>query len=51
MAVYRIENTIYAKTETIVKLQVRGYESISVFKNQKNYKIEKEIQNINGRES
>lgn len=50
-AVYRIENTIYAKTETIVKLQeVRGYESISVYlkKPEELDKIEKEIQNILG---
>lgn len=50
-AVYRIENTIYAKTETIVKLQeVRGYESISVYlkKPEDLDKIEKEIQNILG---
>ena len=50
-SVYRIENTIYAKTESIITLQdVSGYESVSVYlKNPENLeKIEREMKNILG---
>ena len=50
-SVYRIENTIYAKTESIITLQdASGYESVSVYlKNPENLeKIEREMKNILG---
>ena len=50
-SVYRIENTIYAKTESIITLQdTSGYESVSVYlKNPENLeKIEREMKNILG---
>ena len=50
-SVYRIENTIYAKTESIITLQdTSGYESVSVYlKNPENLeKIEREMKNVLG---
>ena len=50
-SVYRIENTIYAKTESIITLQdTSGYESVFVYlKNPENLeKIEREMKNILG---